>query len=178
MSGKEKAEEGRVVQMCQQRADELIASIACLHEVLLPDINEISPESIIAAGAAINGPQNFTRVRAEKAGLRTLAEDKVLRFTPRLGREPREESPLGCRSVNRKTLFPDQQGGTVDEISAALYQQQTSRLSENMRANRGILLKIKNMGRRLARPKALPSHERLEWKCVSLPFATADIETY
>jgi hypothetical protein len=140
--------------------------------------NDISPESIIAADAAINGPQNFKRARAENADLRTLVEDKVLPSTPGLGREGREDSALEYRSVNRKTLFPNQQGGTVDEISAALYHQQTSRLSENMRANQGIFLKIKNMGRRLARPKALPSHERLEWKCVSLPFATADIETY
>jgi hypothetical protein len=140
--------------------------------------NDISPESIIAADAAINGPQNVKRARAENADLRTLAEDKVLPSTPGLVREGREESALEYRSVNRKTLSPNQQGGTVDEISAALYHQQTSRLSENMRANQGVFFKIKNMGRRLARPKALPNHERLEWKCVSLPFATADIETY
>jgi hypothetical protein len=77
--------------------------------------------------------------------------------------------PHFSRTMNRKTHFPNQQGGTVDDISAALYQQQTSRLSENMRPNQGIFLKIKNMWRRLARLKALPGHERLEWKCVSFP---------
>jgi hypothetical protein len=131
--------------------------------------NDISPESIIAASAAMNRPRNFERARAEKGDLRALTKDKVLPSTPRLGREGREESAFECQSVNQKTLFPDQQGGAVDVISAALYQQQTSRLAENMRANQGIFLKIKNMGRRLTRPKALPGRERLEWKCVCLP---------
>jgi hypothetical protein len=135
--------------------------------------DNISPESIVAADCAINGPRNFKRARAEKADLKTLGEDKVLTSTPGLGREARRESALEYRSANLKPLFRDQQGGTMDDISAALYQQQTSRLSENMRANQGILLKLKNIWRRLARPKALPGHERLEWRCVSLPLRTS-----